>query len=115
MLRADQRDVPVIETVATSGAGVEALAAAIDARANGTATQKRANRLRRIRRLIAQSAGRRIRDHILTLDAPESDALVQAALKAAAASPMPQTSSCASSSDRSPRRPALASSLAQRF
>ena len=61
-LRADLRDVPVIETVATSGAGIEALAAAIDARANGTATQKRANRLRRIRRLIAQSAGRRIRD-----------------------------------------------------
>ena len=80
-LRADSRDVPVIETVATSGAGIEALAAAIDARANGTATQKRANRLRRIRRLIAQSAGRRIRDHILTLDGPQSDALMIDALE----------------------------------
>jgi LAO/AO transport system kinase len=80
-LRTEQRDVPVIETVATSGVGVEALAAAVDARAGRSATQKRASRLRRIRRLIAQTAGRRIRDRILALDAPQSDALVQAVLE----------------------------------
>lgn len=80
-LRAEQRDVPVIETVATSGAGVEALAAAVEARAGRSVAQKRASRLRRVRRLIAQTAGRRIRDRILALDAPQSDALVQAALE----------------------------------
>jgi len=76
----EQRDVPVIETVATSGTGVEALAAAMDARAGRSATQKRASRLRRVRRLIAQTAGRQIRDRILTLDAHQSDERVQAAL-----------------------------------
>jgi LAO/AO transport system kinase len=80
-LRTEQRDVPVIETVATSGAGVEALAAAVDARVGRSAMQKRASRLRRVRRLIAQTAGRQIRDRILMLDTPESDALVQGALE----------------------------------
>jgi len=80
-LRAQQRDVPVIETVATSGVGIYALAAAIEARSNVSAAQKRANRLRRIRRLIAQSAARRIRDQILALDGPQSDALLFDALE----------------------------------
>ena len=78
-LRTDRRDAPVIETVATSGAGVDALAAAIDARAGLSAAQKRANRLRRVRRLIAQSAGRHIRERILALEVAQSDALFQAA------------------------------------
>ncbi len=81
MLRSEQRDVPVIETVATSGAGVEALAAAVDARAGRSVTEKRANRIRRVRRLIAQAAGRIIQDRILALDAPQSDALLRAALE----------------------------------
>src|SRR6476619_7451547 len=68
-------------TVATSGAGVEALAAAADSRAGRSATQKRASRLRRVRRLTAQTAGRQIRDRISTLDVSQSDALVQAALE----------------------------------
>lgn len=80
-VRAERRDVPVIETVATSGAGVDALSAAVDARAGLSATQKRASRLRRVRRLIAQSAGRRIRDRILALDTSQSDALLQDALE----------------------------------
>lgn len=80
-LRTDRRDAPVIETVATSGAGVDALAAAIDARAGLSAAQKRANRLRRVRRLIAQSAGRHIRERILALEGAQSDALFQAALE----------------------------------
>ena len=81
MLRAASREIPVIETVSTTGAGVDALAAAIKARAGRSAPQKRAHRLRRVRRLVAQSAGRQIRDRILMLDTPESDALVQGALE----------------------------------
>ncbi len=80
-LRATRRDVPVIKTVATSGAGVDALATAIEARAGASAAQKRANRLRRIRRLVAQSAARQIRDRVLALDGPKSDALFEAALE----------------------------------
>jgi LAO/AO transport system kinase len=80
VLRADSRDVPVVETVATSGAGVDALAAAVEARTNTSPREKRANSLRRVRRLIAQSAARQMRDQILALDAPESDALLQAVL-----------------------------------
>ena len=80
-LRAEQRDVPVIETVAISGVGVEALAATVEARAGRSATHKRDSRLRRVRRLIAQAAGRQIRDRVLTLDAPKSDALVEAVLE----------------------------------
>jgi LAO/AO transport system kinase len=80
-LRSERREAPVIETVATSGAGVDALSAAVHARAGLSATQKRANRLRRVRRLIAQSAGRQIRDRILALDTPQIDALLQAALR----------------------------------
>lgn len=76
-LRADERDVPVIETVATSGTGVDALAAAVSARAELSVIRKRANRMRRIRRLVAETAGRRIRDRILALDAPQSDELLQ--------------------------------------
>jgi LAO/AO transport system kinase len=80
VLRADSRDVPVVETVATSGAGVDALAAAVEARTNTSPREKRANSLRRVRRLIAQSAARQMRDQILALDVPESDALLQAVL-----------------------------------
>jgi LAO/AO transport system kinase len=80
-LRSDPGNVQVIETVATSGAGVAALAAAIEARSGRSVTEKQARRLRRVRRLIAQSAGRRIRDRILAIDAPQSDTLLQAALE----------------------------------
>ena len=59
MLRTEQRDVPVIETVATSGAGVDALAAAVEARTNLCPEKKRASRLARVRRLIAQTASRK--------------------------------------------------------
>jgi LAO/AO transport system kinase len=81
MLRTEQRDVPVIETIATSGFGVDALAAAVEARANLSAEKKRASRLRRVRRLHAQTAGRQVRDRILSLDAPASDAMLQAVLE----------------------------------
>ena len=77
-LRAEQGDVPVVETVATSGAGIEALAAAVEARTACSAAQKRVRRLRRVRRLVAQTAGRRIRDGILTLEASTSDEILRA-------------------------------------
>ena len=80
VLRAERREIPVIETVATSGAGVDALSAAV-AQRGALRDQKRASRLRRVRRLVAQSAGRRIRDRILALDTSQSDALLQDALE----------------------------------
>ncbi len=80
-LRVDNRDVAVVETVATSGVGVAELVAAIDARAARTPSQNRANRLRRVRRLVAQSAGRQIRDRVLSLDDAETDAILEAALR----------------------------------
>ncbi len=80
-LRADNRDVAVVETIATSGDGILELAAAIDARATRTPSQKRANRLRRVRRLVAQSAGRQTRDRILALDDAKTDAILEAALR----------------------------------
>jgi LAO/AO transport system kinase len=81
MLRTEQRDVPVIETIATSGVGVDALAAAVEARTNLSPEKKRASRLTRVRRLIAQTAGRQIRDRVLALDAAASDKILQAVLE----------------------------------
>ncbi len=80
-LRVENSDVAVVETIATSGAGVSELAAAIDAGAARTPSQKRANRLRRVRRLVAQSAGRQIRDRVLALNDAGTDAILQAALR----------------------------------
>ncbi len=71
-LRRDNQDVPVIETVATTGTGVAELAAAIEARAGKTAAEKRAGRAKRIQRLVAQLAGRRVRDGILRLTSAEA-------------------------------------------
>jgi LAO/AO transport system kinase len=81
MLRTEQRDVPVIETIATSGVGVDALAAAVEAQIDLSPEKKRASRLGRVRRLIAQTASRQIRDRILALDAPASDEVLQAVLE----------------------------------
>ncbi len=78
-LRADRREVPVIETVATTGAGVDALAAAIDARAVRSPDEKQAQRMRRVRRLVAEAAGRRVRDLVLASHDARSEALLEAA------------------------------------
>ena len=90
-LRADNRDVAVVETVATSGDGVAQLAAAIDARAARTPSQKRAIRLRRVRRLVAQSAGRQIRDRILRLTTLRSTRSSMRRCAETSASPRPPT------------------------
>ena len=80
-LRTNNREVAVIETIATTGDQVSKLAAAIDARAGRSPSQKRANRLRRVRRLIAQSAGRQIRDQVLSLVDAKTDAILDATLR----------------------------------
>jgi LAO/AO transport system kinase len=78
-LRSDNQNVPVIETVATTGKGVESLVAAIDAQGIRTAEERRARRSRRIQRLIAQRAARRVRDSILGLANAEAAAIFAAA------------------------------------
>jgi LAO/AO transport system kinase len=80
-LRTERRDVPMIETIATSGVGVDALAAAVEARTDLSPEKKRASRLDRVRCLIAQTAGRQIRDRILALDAAASDRILQAVVE----------------------------------
>lgn len=66
-LRADNQNVPVIETVATTGAGVEQLVAAVEAQGRRKGEDARSRRVRRIQRLVAQLAARRVRDSVLGL------------------------------------------------
>ncbi|MGO9771254.1 MAG: methylmalonyl Co-A mutase-associated GTPase MeaB [Roseiarcus sp.] len=73
-LRRERQDVPVIETVATTGAGVAGLAAAVEARAGKTAQEKRTSRTKRVQRLVAQLAGRRVCDAVLALTSAEAAA-----------------------------------------
>jgi hypothetical protein len=58
-----------------------ALAAAVEAQVSRSDSEKQANRLRRIRRLIAQSAGKKIRDRILVLESAKADTLLRDALE----------------------------------
>jgi len=78
-LRRERQDVPVIETVATTGAGVAGLAAAVEARAGKTAQEKRASRTKRVQRLVAQLAGRRVCDAVLALTSAEAAAAIASA------------------------------------
>ena len=80
-LRSENRDVAVVETVATTGHGIEALAAAIDDRAAAAGSEKRVKRLQRMRRLIAHIAGGRIRDRVLSMADDEALAIFKQALE----------------------------------
>jgi GTPase len=80
-LRSENRDVAVVETVATTSQGIDALAAAIDDRAAAAGSDRRARRLQRIRRLIAHVAGQRIRDRVLAMVDDEAHALFKLALE----------------------------------
>ena len=80
-LRSENRDVAVVGTVATTGQGVEALAAAIDGRAAAAGSDKRARRLQRLRRLIAQAAARRVRERVLALAGDDALAIFTQALE----------------------------------
>ncbi len=77
-LRQDRQDIAVIETVAIKGAGIDALCAAIDGLLATRAGNKEKNRHRRMRRLIAQAAGRAVADLIRDAGA-ELEGLVKAA------------------------------------
>jgi GTPase len=78
MLRQDKQDIPVLETVAIKEAGVDALCATIDGLLASRAGDKKKNRQRRMRRLIAQAAGRAIHDRIRDAGECELEGLVTA-------------------------------------
>jgi LAO/AO transport system kinase len=77
-LRRQNRDVPVLETVALTEIGIDALHDAIMSRLAASAGDKRSWRERRMRRLIADCAGRIVRDLIRDAGDELAD-LVQAA------------------------------------
>jgi LAO/AO transport system kinase len=78
-LRRDRHDVPVVETVATQGTGIEALDVAIAGVLAKRAADREKSRERRMRRLIAQAAGRMVHDRIRDADGCEIDGLAKAA------------------------------------
>jgi LAO/AO transport system kinase len=78
-LRRDRQDIAVVETVAIKETGVDALCAAIDALLATRAGDKEKNRQRRMRRLIAQAAGRSVSDRISDLSGSDIDDLLEAA------------------------------------
>ena len=78
-LRRQKRDVPVIETVALTEAGIDALHEAITSRLAACAGDKRKKRERRMRRLIAERAGRIARDIVRDADGGDLAQLTQAA------------------------------------
>jgi LAO/AO transport system ATPase len=80
-LRADNQNVSVIETVATTGKGVEGLVEAVEAQVMWTAEERQARRGRRIQRLVAQLAGRRVRDYVMGLASAEASAIFVLALE----------------------------------
>jgi len=80
-LRSTKRDVPIVETIATTDAGVETLRTTIAALLTARAGNKNKNRERRMRRLIAQFASRVLADRI----ACAADAALDNLVKAAAA------------------------------
>ncbi len=78
-LRRERLDVPVIETVATKETGIESLDEAIAALLATATGDKQKTRERRMRRLIAESASRIVRDVIRDADSAEMNALVKKA------------------------------------
>jgi LAO/AO transport system kinase len=63
-LRHEKREVPILETVAINDIGIEPLLSTIDALRAARAGDKKNNRARRMRRLIAQAAGRMVHDQV---------------------------------------------------
>lgn len=78
-LRRDNRDVSIVETIATRDTGIEALHSAISGLLASRASDKQKNRERRMRRLIAQSASRMIHDLVVGAAGGEMESLVKAA------------------------------------
>ena len=78
-LRQDKRDVPIIETVAIKDAGVETLASTLDRLLADRASDRQKSRERRMRRLIAQAAGRLVHDRLRDHAGAEMERLIKAA------------------------------------
>ncbi len=78
-LRRERLDVPIIETVATKETGIVFLHEAIVGLLATATGDKQKTRERRMRRLIAQSAGRMVHDRIRDAAGGELEGLVQAA------------------------------------
>jgi len=78
-LRQDRQDVAIVETVATKQTGIDALCTAIDGLITSRTGNKQKSRERRMRRLIAQAAGRTIHDVVRDADSGEMNALVKKA------------------------------------
>ena len=78
-LRRDRQDIPIVETVAIKETGIDLLSAAIDGLLTARAGDKEQSRERRMRRLIAQAAGRMIDGRIRDADDSELKRLVKAA------------------------------------
>jgi len=78
-LRQDKRDVPIVETVAIKDAGVETLASTLDRLLADRASDRQKSRERRMRRLIAQAAGRLVHDRLRDHDGAEMERLIKAA------------------------------------
>ena len=77
--RSEKRDVAIVETVGTKESGIETLSAAIDGLLAARASDKEKSRERRMRRLIAQAAGRAVYDRIRDAAAGDIEGLVKAA------------------------------------
>jgi LAO/AO transport system kinase len=78
-LRHERRDVPIVETVAIKDSGVEALLSTIDRLLAARSGDKQKSRERRMRRLIAQAAGRLVHDRIGDHAGDEMERLIKAA------------------------------------
>jgi LAO/AO transport system kinase len=78
-LRRDNRDVPVVETVALTETGIDALQDAIARRLAAGPGDKQKRRERRMRGLIAERAGRIVRDLVRDADGGDLAHLVEAA------------------------------------
>jgi LAO/AO transport system kinase len=77
--RNERRDVPIVETVAINDTGVEALCEAIDALLPARSGDKQPSRERRMRRLIAQAAGRLVHDRLADHGGDDMERLIKAA------------------------------------
>ena len=78
-LRQDKRDVPIVETVAIKDAGVETLASTLDRLLADRASDRQKSRERRMRRLIAQAAGRLVHDRLRDHAGDKMERLIKAA------------------------------------
>jgi LAO/AO transport system kinase len=78
-LRREKRDVPIIETIAIQDTGVETLLQTIDSLLVAHRCDKQQSRQRRMRRLIAQAAGRLMHDQIGSYAGGDMESLIEAA------------------------------------